>query len=509
MAQDPPESEDPLTQPERLSADRAESGDAPGVSTTTASVQYRALNAVNHAATRVGAAHLLESTGPLAELTNAERLGVLTDAKRILVAKKGAGVVFEAMTVTRVQHASAQYGLVGLTASLSATSNDSRVDVLVGWRAKGAVDLDLGYQLKTGQDKYLKAVIGSAGDDALLLVPRDFDGDPQGRARRTIQVPGLDIETPTREEIRACSEETLERLSARRSPVDLTRVARQALRDALVDGIAAAALDLAIQQLSNPNKPVDWERAAKVLSKAGATSAIGSFLATTNACSSVRAAKHAIDASGAYVGTRVAACVVPRAIDVAFDFAAQRRGDITTHEFGRRTSRNLGALAAELIFFKYLARLGRGLGPIGQAVFMVCGGMIVAKFGEFVGEAAFSLLSELFGTAPPPTTAGEPEPTADSERQDLSQLLSLAAVSEIRSLATRARREEKRIGRRAARGVCMEVGCSRKHHARGRCSLHYQRWWRAMRRAGYRLPRRSSRRTGAIRHENAAKRHPR
>jgi hypothetical protein len=462
--------------------------DRPEPIPTTTHVQHRALNAIEHAVAVRSAADLLSTTGPLAELTSAERRAVLTEARRLLIAKKGSGVVFEAMATSRVQHAAARFGIFGLKASLSEQSNDSRVDLLIAWRQDDAVEIEVGYQLKTGGDRYIRASVNAVEEGILVLVPSDVDEATAGRAVRAIEVGELSIQAPTRKEILDRSTETLKRLETGTAPVDLGRVARQALRDALTDALAAAAFDLVAQVIQDPDKQIDWPRAARALAKTGVSSALGSLLATTSACSSARVGKRVIDAAGVYRATRMAGTVLPRAVDVAFDVYAYRKGTISVRELGRRTARNTGAVAAELLLFRFIARLAGRLGPVGQAIVMVGGGILAAKLGELAGESFFSLFEDLLEQPEPLPEAGH-EPRHRSE----SLVSALLGSPQMQAIATTMVKEHRRLERRASSGTCIERSCTRKHHARGMCSMHYQRWWREVRRAGRRTPSRRAR----------------
>src|SRR5258708_6033377 len=138
----------------------------------TIAVQSRALDAVRDVASTLGAEQLLKKTGPLAELNAAVRRRVLDEVRQLLIAKKGAGVVFEAKTVVHLQDAAERFQL-DLRASLAARVNDPRVDVLAWW-AEEQIEL----QLKVGSDKYISAAIRSRADGTIIFVPSD--AVPQG-----------------------------------------------------------------------------------------------------------------------------------------------------------------------------------------------------------------------------------------------------------------------------------------------------------------------------------------
>lgn len=466
-------------------------------SAATLAAQHRALDAVHAATTERAVEHLLSTTGPFAELTSAEKRGLLTEAKFAFIAAKGAGVTFEAMAVGSTQHAAERFG-IGVRAALSTKSNDKSVDVVLAWTTEPSSTLKL--QLKTGSNRYITAAIHAREDGVLLLVPLDAPGvDPSAGIINSLDVDGIQIDAPSRDELGARSKQALERLQARSAPIDLKTLARQSFSDAAVDGIVAAVLDLSIQLLDAPDRQIDWKRACRTLVKTGATSAISTFLAGTSSCSAVKLGKHSIDASGAYRGARVAACVVPHAIDVAFDWVDMNAGLLDARDFGKRTAGHAGAAMAELLFFKYVARFARIFGPLGQAVVMIGGGLLVSRIGQAVGETVFSFLSWLFGdgTDQPQAIEAVPEAAAPSL---LEQILTQPAIV---ALAKRATTEERRRTKRADKGLCQEPRCGREHHARGMCPTHYSRWWRMMRRNGWRIEHRRRRRVRATRPNRA------
>lgn len=455
--------------------------------------QHRALNAAEAAITDQSIGHLLQTTGPLAELRSAEKRGLLTDARLAMISGKGAGVTFEALTLSKAQHAGERFGIVGMRAALSTRSNDPSVDVWVSWTADGEALL-LKLQLKTGSERYLRAAIRDREDGVLLFVPLDapLDGVGQG-VSSSIEIDGIAIAAPTRDDLKARTRRKLDRLTGRSSPVtDWKAIGREAFQNAVVDGLAAGIADVCFQCLTAPEKPIDWRQASRSLVKTGATGALSSLLAATTSCSAVRLGKHSIDASAAYRAARVGACVVPHAIDVAFDALDMKAGLLAPKDFGKNAAGHVGAMAAELFFFKYVARLARVFGPIGQAVVMIGGGMLVSRLGQAAGEALYSLLSGLLdGNDTAAAATADEAPAAAPSFGDF--LESLLANPVVKGLAHRAELEEKRRDRRMASGVCQEPRCGRRHHARGMCSRHYMRWWRMMRRRGLKL---DSRRTG-------------
>lgn len=96
-----PNKQEPVAQPVSLAA-----------VTTTVVLQSRALSATAGVAEHIGAAALLASTGPLAELKALQRRLVTTEVRQNLVAqvaKKGKGVVFEATMVARTQEHAERY----------------------------------------------------------------------------------------------------------------------------------------------------------------------------------------------------------------------------------------------------------------------------------------------------------------------------------------------------------------------------------------------------------------
>ena len=258
--------------------------------TTTLAAQHRALDAVHAATTDRAVEHLLSTTGPFAELTSAEKRGLLNEAKFAFVSAKGAGVTFEAVAVSRTQHAAERFG-IGVRAALSAKSNDASVDVLLSWTADPSSPLKV--QLKTGSNRYITAAIHARENGVLLLVPQDAPGvDFTLGIVNSLDLDGVQIEAPSRDELRARSRRALERLQARNAPIDVKTLARQSFSDAAVDGIVATVVDISVQLLKAPERPIDWERACRTLVKTGATSAISSFLAATSSCSAIKLAKH-------------------------------------------------------------------------------------------------------------------------------------------------------------------------------------------------------------------------
>jgi len=439
-------------------------------------IQHRALNAVEEIATAKAASDLLGTTGPHAELKKAEIRGVITEARRRLINSKGAGVVFEARMVARAQHAGERFAVANLRASLAAGPTDP-IDVVLGYQ-DGAFQVDLRLQLKTGSDPYIRASLRKIPDGTLVLVPCDVPtGIRDGRTLSEIPISGTNVETPTRTELRDSAGALLDRLSTGSGPVDFRRVAREAFRASLVDGLVAAVVDLCAQRLASPGAPPDWNRTARAVAKTVASSALGAFLAASHATSAVVVGRHSLDAAVAYRTVRVAACVVPHAIDAAFDFASMNGGTISPEDFGRRLAGHTGAAAAEMLAFKYLARLAAGFGPLGQAVVMIGGGFLVSKLGEKFGGFVFDVIS----------AALPPLPTELPSRRN-PQL-----SSAVRGLLRRQRLEDNRRSRRAKKGLCEEPFCGREHHARGMCARHYQRWWRKERRSGWRPIKRARR----------------
>jgi hypothetical protein len=268
-----PKGPDPDAAAEREET-RGQDGATPAV-VSTLGLQHRALNAAEVVVTDHAVGHLLGTTGPLAELRSAEKRGLLTDARLAMISGKGAGVTFEALALTKAQHASERFGIVGMKAALSPKSNDPSVDVLMSWTDDGNAVL-LKLQLKTGSDKYLKAAIKGREDGVFLFVPLDAPGDGVSPGvASSIDIDGIAISAPTRDEIKARTRRTLDRLTGRSSPVaDWKAIGRQAFRDAVVDGLVAGIADVCLQCLTEPDKPVDWRQASRVLVRTGATGAL-------------------------------------------------------------------------------------------------------------------------------------------------------------------------------------------------------------------------------------------
>ncbi len=79
------------------------SDDGSLVNRSAVTAQVRALDAVREVGVLSTAEHLKLTTGTVAELNAAKLRGALDGARRQLIARKGAGVVFEAETVIRLQ----------------------------------------------------------------------------------------------------------------------------------------------------------------------------------------------------------------------------------------------------------------------------------------------------------------------------------------------------------------------------------------------------------------------
>lgn len=418
--------------------------------------QHRALEGAREASASVVSGNLLSTTGPLAELTSAQRRGVLDEVRRTLIAKKGAGVVFEAVVVAQLQEASERYG-IELSARLSTAANNPRTDVTVVWRG---VELEL--QLKAGSDPYLRAAVRAREEGIILLVPSDAKG---AGARTALTFGDVTVETPTRSELRESADVTLNRLSRGESALNLLDVAKQSISNALIDGLVAGIADLALQALTKPDDPIDWARTAKLVARSGATSAASSFLAAAHTGAALQVGTRAVDATASLRAGRAAACVVPHAIDVAFDYARLTRGELAPRQFKRRVARHAGAATAEFVGFRFLARLASHLGPLGGLLVMLAGGLLLSYFGGKAGELLYDLLGDAAFPAMP-----------EHERLPAPRMIDFA--SEGRQLSTRLSEETTRRTALAERRLCEERGCGRAHHARGMCKRHYQRWWR-------------------------------
>ncbi len=153
-------------------------------------MQGRALDAVRETGAVIAGANLLQATGPFAELTAADTRGILDDARKALITKKGRGVVFEAATVVQVQDAGERYG-INLTARLATATNNPRADVFV---THSGADIEL--QLKCGTDKYIRAALRKQVDGVTVLVPADA---VQAAAVGSLEFDGVELEAPTRD----------------------------------------------------------------------------------------------------------------------------------------------------------------------------------------------------------------------------------------------------------------------------------------------------------------------
>lgn len=428
---------------------------------TSATAQLRSLDAVRDAARVTAAEQLLTSTGPSAEMAAAQMRGVLDAARRELIAKKGSGVVFEAETIVRLQDAAERYG-VSLTARLSTKANSPRADILL-FTSERQVDL----QLKTGHDRYLRAAVRARKEDVVLLVPSDVEkGTWAAAATSTIEVEGIRVDSPTRDELRAHSEKALDRIARGESAFSVRDLAKSSVVNGFVDGLTAVIVDVSCQVLTNPDAPIDWGRAAKCLARTAMTSAASSFLSGALAQSSMAGSGRALDATGCMRAARASSCVIPRALDTIWDVVRLNRGEIDDEQFKRQLARNTGAAALEYVGFQVLARLTARMGPVGRAIVMIVGGMVLAMLGAVAGEAVYELLS---GAEPkrllPAAMPGEL--TADDAIPHASVALMAAA-----------REEHARRLLSAEKRRCEERGCRRRHHARGLCGTHYMRWWR-------------------------------
>lgn len=426
----------------------------------TASVQGRALDAMRETGATIAGANLLQSTGPLSELAAADMRGLLDDARKVLITKKGRGVVFEAATVVQFQEAAERYGL-NLTAKLSASTNNPRADVLVT-HAGAKIEL----QLKCGTDKYIRAALRKQVDGVTVLVPADA---AQAAAVGSLEFDGVELGAPTRDQLFAQTEKSLDRLSAGEPIVTFGDAAKRALRDSLLDAIVVAVLDLAMQALENPEKPIDWKRTGIAVLRVTATTVVTSLLATANTATAMKAAGRAIELASVARGTRTAATLVPHALDVCIDIAKFSSGEMNRSQLVRSTSGHAGAAAAEYLAFPLIARLAARLGPIGGAIVMVAGGMLVAFLGRKAGEFLHDVAADLFA-----------EPRAGQ------QIVESQVVKVVEQLQDKTELETARRAKKAERRLCEEPRCSRSHHARGMCGRHYGRWWRRQRRFNWR-----------------------
>lgn len=427
----------------------------------TVAVQGRALDAVRETGGAIAGARLLESTGPLAELSAADKRGVLDEARRVLIAKKGSGVVFEAITTVQLQEANERYS-IGLTARLAATATNPRTDILV---THAGIDIEL--QLKTGDKTYIRSALRQQVDGVKLLVPADA---AEGAAMTALEFEGVTLETPTKEQLYQQTERTLDRLSAGEPIVTFADAAKRALTDCLVDAVVVAVLDLASQVMEQPNEPIDWRRTGKAVLKATATTVVTSLLATANTATAMKAAGRAVEVASIARGTRAAAALVPHAIDLCIDVVKVSSGEMSRAEFIRSSAGHTGAAAAEYFAFPYIARLASRLGPLGSIIAMVAGGMLVAYLGRKAGEAIHDLAVDFFVELP----AGQ-------------QVVEGKVIETIVEIEKETTVETARRAKKAEKRQCEEPRCAKPHHARGMCKRHYNRWWRRQRRVSWRL----------------------
>jgi hypothetical protein len=425
--------------------------------------QNRALDAARDAGQIAAGAALLKTTGPLAEMMSAEQKGILDEARRILIAKKGRGVVFEAATVVQLQDASERYGF-RLTARLAAEVNNPRADVLVSYEGAN-VEL----QLKVGEQRYIRAAIHAQKEGTLLFVPK---GAAEGSAVSALDLDGVVLEAPTKEQLLSQTRRTLDRLSAEEPVVTFADAAKRALTGCVVDGVVVAVVDLCSQVLEKPERPIDWRRTGRVVLKASATSAVTSLLATANTATALKATGRAVELASVVRGTRMAAAIVPHAIDVCFDIASVSSGEMTYAQFARSAAGHAGAAAVEYLAFPYITRLAARLGPLGGILALVAGGLLASfvgrKVGEFLYDAAVDFLSE-------------------SAIQMRSQAPEARLSDVVTKFQREAEEEAKRRVKQAENHQCEEPRCARPHHARGMCKKHYMNWWRRQRRVDWRL----------------------
>lgn len=438
----------------------AKKEDRKTVESGSASLQTHALDAVRETGSVCAGANLLQATGPLAELTAADARGILDDARWALITKKGRGVVFEAATVVQLQDAGERYG-INLTARLATTTNNPCADVVI---THSGVDIEL--QLKCGTDKYIRAALRKQVDGVTMLVPADA---AQAAAVGSLEFDGVELEAPTRDQLFAQTEQSLDRLSAGEPVVTFADAAKRAMRDSLLDAVVVAVLDLAAQALEKPEEPIDWKRTGMAVLRVTATTVVTSLLATANTATAMKAAGRAIELASVARGTRAAAALVPHALDMCIDLARVSSGEMNRAQFIRSTSGHAGAATAEYLAFPLIARLAARLGPIGGAIAMVAGGMLVAflgrKAGEFLHDVAVDFLAEL--------PAGQ-------------QTVEGRVVKAVEQLQRDTEHEAARRAKKAEKRQCEEPRCSERHHARGMCKRHYNRWWRRQRRFNWR-----------------------
>jgi hypothetical protein len=428
----------------------------------TTAVQHRALDAVRDTASVRAGEQLLKKTGPLAELNAAARRHVLDEARQVLIAKKGAGVIFEAKTVIHLQDAAERFQL-DLSASLSARANDPRADVVAFW-AEEQIEL----QLKVGSDRYIRAAVRSRLDGTIVLVPSDAVPPGMDGVTSSLDFDGVTFESPSRQELIDSADASLQRMAVGESQVTAGTIAVNSVCSGLVDGVVAAILDLTIQKLSQPDADIDWSRTVSVFLKAGAISTVGSFIAAANTMSALDTASHAIDAGALLSGSRVTAAVLPRIVDVGLDFYAHSEGQLPGRELARRVTKHAVAGTAEYLLFPVIARLALRCGPIGGVLVILGGGLLISRMGEGLGDVLFDLVEQIAALPPP-----SPE---------LQAKIAEGFGRALQQIATVTRDETTRRNELSKLNLCEENACGRSYHARGMCSTHYNRWWRQQRR---------------------------
>lgn len=380
-------------------------------------------------------------------------------------------MVFEANALTAVQEASERFK-ISLSARLSTASNDPRSDIVVQF-----LEEEIELQLKTGSDPYIKAAIRARKDGTILVVPKDVAGQPWAEGTTaTLNFDDVSIDMPSKQDLGEQTELCLGRMSRGEVALSGADIAKRAFSSALVDGTIAVVIDICIQKYTKPEASIDWNRTTKCFLRTGATSAVASYLAAVNASATVQVAKHAIDASNAFRVARVAGCVAPYVLDTAFDLHKLYQGQISAKGFLRNASGNAGAATAGYLLFPFLARMAVKCGPLGIFVIVV-GGAVIAKLGDKAGKGLFDSLSWL-----PEVLEG-----IATSRASLQLAVQSRVSSTANSLETKVKREVKRRTQLGKKRLCEEPSCGRKHHARGMCSRHYQRWWRRQRRLGRRL----------------------
>lgn len=111
------------------------------------------------------------------------------------------------------------------------------------------------------------------------------------------------------------------------------------------------------------------------------------------------------------------------------------------------------------------------MGPVGRTVVTLMGHFVLSTLGAVAGELLYDAVRAL---AAPASHRALAALTPAAER-------TIDIGARARELLEGMDREHSRRAALAARRLCEEPGCRRRHHARGMCNTHYMRWWRRTR----------------------------